>query len=132
MAVVFYLIVSIQGSLQANMSLNQAVHFTDWVIGHSHLAMLGFATFAGIAGILHAWQRIPEARYNARAFEWAYGLLVVGISIMVIDLTVAGIVQGQLWQDGAPWIESLQASRPYWIIRSLSAIPVTVQPCGKN
>ena len=55
MAVVFYLIVSIQGSLQANMSLNQAVHFTDWVIGHSHLAMLGFATFAAIGGIVHAW-----------------------------------------------------------------------------
>lgn len=124
MAVVFYLIVSIQGSLQANMSLNQATHFTDWVIGHSHLAMLGFATFSAIGGILHTWQRMPQVRYNAKAFEWAYWLLVVGISIMVIDLTLAGIVQGQLWQDGSPWIESLQASRPYWIVRSVSAIPV--------
>ena len=43
---VFYLVVSIQGSLQAQMAVNQAVHFSDWVIGHSHLAMLGFATFA--------------------------------------------------------------------------------------
>ena len=67
---------------------------------------------------------MPQARYNAKAFEWAYWLLVVGISIMVIDLTLAGIVQGQLWQDGSPWIESLQASRPYWIVRSISAIPV--------
>lgn len=124
MSVIFYLIVSIQGSLQANMSLNQAVHFTDWVIGHSHLAMLGFATFAAIGGILHAWQRMPEVRYNAKAFEWAYWLLVFGISVMVIDLTLAGLVQGQLWQDGSPWIESLQASRPYWIVRSISAIPV--------
>lgn len=124
MSVVFYLIVSVQGSLQANMSLNQAVHFTDFVIGHSHLAMLGFATFAAIGGILHAWQRMPQARYNAQAFEWAYWLLVVGISVMVIDLTLAGIVQGQLWQDGSPWIESVQASRPYWIVRSYSAIPV--------
>ncbi|MCB1665021.1 MAG: cbb3-type cytochrome c oxidase subunit I [Pseudomonadales bacterium] len=124
MAVLFYLVVSIQGSLQANMSLNQTVHFTDWVIGHSHLAMLGFATFAGIGGILHAWQRMPDARYNARAFEWAYGLLTVGIWLMVIDLTIAGIVQGQLWADGSPWLESLQASRPYWVMRSLSAIPV--------
>ena len=124
MAVIFYLIVSIQGSLQANMSLNQATHFTDWVIGHSHLAMLGFATFSAIGGILHTWQRMPQVRYNAKAFEWAYWLLVVGISVMVIDLTLAGIVQGQLWQDGSPWIESLQASRPYWIVRSISAIPV--------
>lgn len=124
MAVVFYVVVSIQGSLQADMSLNQATHFTDWVIGHSHLAMLGFATFAGIGGIVHAWQRMPQARYNAKAFEWAYWLLTIGIWIMVIDLSIAGIVQGQLWLNGAPWLESLQASRPYWIIRSLSAIPV--------
>ena len=124
MSVVFYLIVSIQGSLQAQMSLNQAVHFTDWVIGHSHLAMLGFATFAGIGGIIHAWQRISWARYNAKAFEWAYGLLVVGITIMVVDLTIAGLVQSKLWQSGAPWIESVQASQPYWVIRSVAAIPI--------
>ena len=125
MSVVFYLLVSIQGSLQAQMSLNQAVHFTDWVIGHSHLAMMGFATFAGIGGIVHAWQRLPDARYNARAIDWAYWLLVVGISVMVIDLTVAGVLQGQLWQSGAPWLESVQASRPYWIIRSFAALPVS-------
>ncbi len=58
------------------MSMNQAVHFSDWVIGHSHLAMLGFATFAAAGGIVHAWQRIPWARYNARALEWAYWLLL--------------------------------------------------------
>ncbi len=124
MAVVFYLVVSVQGALQAQMSLNQAVHFTDWVIGHSHLAMLGFATFAGIAGIVHAWQRIPSAHYNAKAIDWAYGLLVVGITIMVVDLTIAGVIQGQLWQSNAPWLESIQASRPYWVIRTLSAIPI--------
>ncbi len=124
MSVVFYLVVSVQGAMQAQMSLNQAVHFTDWVIGHSHLAMLGFATFAGIAGIVHAWQRLPSVRYNALAIDWAYGLLVVGITIMFLDLTIAGVIQGKLWQAGAPWLESIQASRPYWVIRSLSAIPI--------
>ena len=74
----FYLVVSIQGSLQAQMAVNQAVHFSDWVIGHSHLAMLGFATFAGVGGLTHAWQRIPWARYNPRALEWSYWLLLAG------------------------------------------------------
>lgn len=124
MSVIFYLLVSVQGSLQAQMSLNQAVHFTDWVVGHSHMAMLGFATFAGIGGIIHAWQRIPWARYNARALNWAYGLLVVGITIMVVDLTIGGIIQAQLWLSGAPWLESVQASKPYWVIRAFSSIPI--------
>ena len=66
MSTVFYLIVSIQGSLQAQMAINQAVHFSDWVIGHSHLAMLGFATFAAAGGLVHAWQRIP-GRATTRA-----------------------------------------------------------------
>ncbi len=91
---VFYLVVSIQGALQAQMSVNQAVHFSDWVIGHSHLAMLGFATFAGIGGIVHAWQRMPSARYNARALEWGYWLLVGGVVLMFVDLTLAGLVRG--------------------------------------
>ncbi|HSG65330.1 MAG TPA: cbb3-type cytochrome c oxidase subunit I [Gammaproteobacteria bacterium] len=124
MSTIFYVVVSVQGALQAQMSLNRAVHFTDWVIGHSHLAMLGFATFAGLGGLIHAWQRIPWARYNARALDWAYWLLVVGIVIMVIDLTIAGIVQAGLWLDGAPWLESIRAARPYWIVRTVAAIPI--------
>jgi cbb3-type cytochrome oxidase subunit 1 len=121
---VFYLVVSVQGALQAQMSVNQAVHFSDWVIGHSHLAMLGFATFAAIGGIVHAWQRLPAARYNARALEWAYWLLVAGVVFMFVDLTLAGLVEARLWQSGAPWLDSVRAARPYWIVRLLSALPI--------
>jgi cbb3-type cytochrome oxidase subunit 1 len=122
---VFYLIVSIQGSVQAQMAVNQAVHFSDWVIGHSHLAMLGFATFAAAGGLTHVWQRIPWARYNPRALEWAYWLLVGGLVMMFTDLTIAGLVEARLWQSSAPWLESVRAARPYWLIRALSAIPIT-------
>lgn len=124
MATFFYLVVSIQGSLQAQMAINQSVHFSDWVIGHSHLAMLGFATFAAAGGLVHAWQRIPWARYNAGAISHSFWLLLVGVAMMVVDLTIAGVVQARLWEDGAPWLDAVQASRPYWIIRSLSAIPL--------
>jgi cbb3-type cytochrome c oxidase subunit I len=124
-SVVFYFIVSMQGASQAQMTLNRFVHFSDWVVGHSHLAMLGFATFAGIGGIVHAWQRLPAVRYNPRAVEWAFWLLTAGVSVMVIDLTIAGMVQGRLWQQAVPWMESVRASRPFWLLRSLSAIPLT-------
>jgi len=125
LSIVFYLIVSVQGAMQAQMSLNQAVHFTDWVVGHSHLAMMGFATFAAIGGIIHAWQRIPWAHYNAKSLDWSFWLLVLGVGTMFIDLTVAGVIQAGLWLSDTPWLESVQASKPYWIIRSISAIPIT-------
>jgi cbb3-type cytochrome oxidase subunit 1 len=121
----FYFIVAMQGAAQAQMAVNQAVHFTDWVVGHSHLAMMGFASFAAAGGLVHAWQRIPWARYNARAIEWSFWLLVGGLVLMVSDLTIAGLIQGQLWTSGAPWIESVKATRPYWIVRTLAGIPLS-------
>src|SRR5665213_2327647 len=121
---VFYLIVSIQGSVQAQMAINRAVHFSDFVVGHSHLAMLGFATFAAAGGIIHAWQRIPWARYNPTALEWSYWLLTVGVVIMDSDLTIAGLVEAKLWQSSVPWMESVRAARPYWIIRTLTFVPI--------
>lgn len=124
MSTIFYLVVSIQGSIQAQMAVNQAVHFSDWVVGHSHLAMLGFATFAAAGGLAHVWQRIPWARYNARALEWSYWLLFAGVILMVADLTVAGLVEARLWQSVAPWLDSVRAAKPYWLIRTGSAIPI--------
>jgi cbb3-type cytochrome oxidase subunit 1 len=120
-----YLVVSIQGSLQAQMAVNGAVHFSDWVIGHSHLAMLGFATFAAAGGLLHAWQRIPSARYNARALQWSYWLLLSGVVLMFADLTVAGLVEAQSWRAGAPWMDSVRAVRGFWIFRTATALPIT-------
>jgi cbb3-type cytochrome oxidase subunit 1 len=43
---------------------------------------------------------------------------------MVSDLTMAGIRQGLLWQSDASWIVSVEASKPYWLVRTLSGIPL--------
>jgi len=111
--------VSIQGAVMAVMAFNSFTHFTDWVIGHSHLAMIGFASFAAMGGLAHLWQRLPGVRWNRRALAWSYWLLVVGLALMVLDLTGAGLVQGSLWQQHLPWIESVRASQPYWVFRSV-------------
>ena len=122
--IVFYLIVSLQGSLQALMPINRLTHFSDWVIGHSHLAMLGFATFVAAGGVTHVWRQLPGARYNPTLVAASYWLLLSGLLLMVVDLTAAGLVQGELWGTTAPWLESVRASAPYWIARSLTAIPI--------
>ncbi|MCE9562963.1 MAG: cbb3-type cytochrome c oxidase subunit I [Planctomycetes bacterium] len=121
---VAYLIVSLQGSMQAVMPVNRLVHFTDWVIGHSHLAMIGFASFAAIGGLLHAWRRTPGCRYNPAAANWAFWLLAVGLTVMVADLTIAGLVQGIMWQGDGPWIDSVSASKGFWWARSVSGFVV--------
>ncbi|WP_438397056.1 cbb3-type cytochrome c oxidase subunit I [Caballeronia sp. DA-9] len=122
--IVFYLIVSIQGSLQALMPVQRVIHFSDWVIGHSHLAMLGFATFVAAGGMLHAWQRTPGARYHGGLASAAFWLVSIGLAIMFIDLSVAGLVQGESWAQPVPWMDSVRASMPYWWWRVGAAFPI--------
>ena len=106
------------------MPLNRFIHFTDWVIGHSHLAMIGFASFTALGGLLHAWRLTPGCRYNRAAAGWSFWLLSLGLAAMVLDLTAAGLVQGQLWQGDLPWMDSVRASAPFWWVRSVSGVVV--------
>src|SRR5882724_11231240 len=122
--VVSYLVVSLQGSVQALMPVNRFIHFTDWVIGHSHFAMIGFASFIALGGIAHLWQRIPGTHYNERLMNWSFWLLAVGLTLMITDLTIAGLVEAQVWQSSAPWIDSVGAVGSYWLVRTLSGLPI--------
>ncbi|MEM8717564.1 MAG: cbb3-type cytochrome c oxidase subunit I, partial [Cyanobacteria bacterium P01_G01_bin.4] len=122
LGVISYLVVSLQGAMQALMPVNRFVHFTDWVIGHAHLAMIGFASFVAIGGMLHVWERVPGFRYQTRFANAAFWMLVLGLLLMFLDLTIAGLVQGQLWESSAPFIESVKASSPFWLIRSISGV----------
>jgi len=122
--VVSYLLVSLQGSVQALMPVNRFIHFTDWVIGHSHFAMIGFASFSALGGIAHLWQRIPGTRYNERTMNWSFWLLAAGLTLMVADLTIAGLVEAQLWGSSAPWMESVRAVASYWLVRTFSGLPI--------
>jgi cbb3-type cytochrome oxidase subunit 1 len=57
--------------------------------------------------------------------EWSYWLLTLGLALMVIDLTCAGLVQADLWRQHLPWIESVRALRIYWILRSVDgSVPI--------
>ena len=122
--IILYLIVSLQGSLQALMPMQRYIHFTDWVIGHSHLAMLGFASFLSLGGIAHIWERSARCQYHEGYMNWAFWLILVGLLAMVIDLTIGGLQQGQLWIDGTPWMDSVRISKEFWLLRIFAAIPI--------
>lgn len=125
-AVLFYILVSLQGAYQAGMPVQEVIHFTDWVIAHSHMAMAGFATFMVLGGLLHAWPlvtgRMPDEKL-ARAAFWMATLAMFG---MVIVLTIAGLQQASLWLNGSPWIDSVVASIPGWLARSFTGFGLTI------
>jgi cbb3-type cytochrome c oxidase subunit I len=122
LSIVFYLLVSLQGAFQAAMPVQEQLHFSDWVIGHSHLAMAGFATFAVFGALLQLWPRVADRPVHARYANAAFWVATVALLTMVGDLTIAGLQQAALWMGSAPWIESVVASAPAWAVRTVSGL----------
>jgi len=129
---IFYFTTCLQCSFQTTLTFQRVIHFTDWVVGHAHLVMFGVFGFWLLGSILYLFPRLIGARrwYSDKLNSWHYWLSALGTLVMFTDLLVAGLVQGTLWRDLAPWEESVMASRPYWILRSFSGAAIIVgQAC---
>lgn len=98
---VFYILVNIQGALQSIQPFNVVIHFSNFIIGHSHLALLGGFTILGMGVIYHMvpnmWGKPP---YSRVLVEWQYWLVTLGFSLFFTSLTIVAFIQGQGWQNG--------------------------------
>jgi cytochrome c oxidase cbb3-type subunit I len=126
--VIFYLITCIQGPFQATQSFNRLIHFTQWIIGHAHLALLGAFTFI-LMGACYYIVPITLGRriYSVKLAETQFWLMTLGFLGFFISLQIAGLIQGACWMTtnhSVYWC--LTAIRPYLIARSVSgALMVT-------
>jgi cytochrome c oxidase cbb3-type subunit 1 len=120
-----YLITCIQCAVQVTLSVQAVIHFTDWVVGHAHLVLFGVFSFWAFAWIYYLVPKLFKTEiYSESLTAWHFWLTTIGIIVMDIDLLVAGLVQGTLWGDLAPFIDSVVASKPYWWIRTLSGTAI--------
>ncbi|MCK1519327.1 cbb3-type cytochrome c oxidase subunit I [Bradyrhizobium sp. 17] len=118
-AVYGYLLGSTQGTFEAFRSLQQLWHLTNYTVGHSHLTMYGFVTFAIWGGV---YALLPRATgkypYNL-AMGIHFWLSAVGVVIYVAALSAAGTIQGLDWFRGLTFIQSVEDAAPYWLWRSV-------------
>jgi cbb3-type cytochrome c oxidase subunit I len=118
---IFYFLVNIQGSFQAIQSFNRLTHFTNFVVAHAHLALLGAFTFLGMGLIDYIVpQVLKKPIYNRRLSEWQYWLITVGFLGFFWALTIAGFIQGQAWLRGIPEVNVIPFLRPYYMARAIS------------
>lgn len=120
---VLYFITCFQCALQVTLTFQQLIHFTDWVVGHAHLVMFGVFS-QWLYGIMtYLIPRVTgRAWYSRNLCEWHYWLSVVGISVMFLDLTMAGLFQGWSWASMQYWDHSTQVSQPFWIVRVFAGL----------
>lgn len=122
-----YLITCIQCAVHTTLSVQEIIHFTDWVVGHAHLVLFGTFSFWAFAFIYFILPKLTGVRLFSESLkEWHFWLSTLGIVIMDIDLICAGLVQGHMWKSLVPFIDTVAASRPYWWIRTFSGVMILV------
>jgi cytochrome c oxidase cbb3-type subunit 1 len=117
--VIGYLVGSTQGTFEAFRSLQEVWHLTNFTVGHSHLTMYGFVTFAIWGGV---YALLPLATGNAPSrlgLSVHFWMALVGSFIYVIALSIGGTIQGLDWINGRPFIQSIQDMQSYWVWRGV-------------
>ncbi len=120
-----YFISCLQCAFQTLLSVQQVIHFTDWVIGHAHLVMFGVFGLWILGFITELWPKLyGRSWYSNRLNIWHYWLTTLGIFIMFFDLIAAGLVQGFVWMGLNPWEDSIVFSIPFWAFRTFTGLMI--------
>ncbi len=111
---------------QSFRNFNAQVHFTNWVIGHSHLAFVASFSFLAFALVYHILPRIlGRDPFERRLMEWHYWLTLFGLLTFMITLWAAGLIQGQNWLTGGiPFINTVQTMKPYMFMRMAGGLTI--------
>ena len=124
---VFYFLVNVQGSFEAIQSFNRMTHFTNFVVAHAHLALLGAFTFLGMGMIDYIIPQIfKKPLYSNRLAEWQYWLIVIGFLGFFWSLTIAGFIQGQAWMRGIPEVNAIPMIQPFFMARALFGAMIVI------
>lgn len=115
---VWYMIVCLQGPFQALPMVQRVTHLTNWVIGHSHIAVLGFSGFIGLGGIYFIIPRITNRPlYSTKLADIQYWLVLLGLGGFFVVLTMAGLIQGSGWLNGEVVYKILPELHVYFVFR---------------
>ncbi len=124
---VFYFITCAQCALQTTLTFQKIIHFTDWVVAHAHMVMLGVFGFWIFGSMTYLFPRLLKHEWvNKKWIEWHYWLSATGLAVMIVDLTLAGLFQGYSWAALDPWEDSLNYSKPFWWVRIPAGLAILV------
>jgi len=116
---IYYFLVNIQGSMMALPHVQRITHFNNWVVGHAHIGVLGFAGITALGGIYFILPRITgKPLYSRFLADLQYWLVLIGITGFFVVLTTAGLIQGNAWYNGETLYRTLPEIQPYYIVRS--------------
>jgi cbb3-type cytochrome c oxidase subunit I len=118
---IFYFITCVQGPLQSIQAFNRLIHFTNWIVGHAHLALLGTFSFWAMGAIYYIIPVTLRRRvYSPGIAEAQFWLVTAGFLLMMLSLQIGGLIQGAMWLNGDSVYKVLPEIKPYLVARAVS------------
>ncbi|WP_022662628.1 cbb3-type cytochrome c oxidase subunit I [Paucidesulfovibrio longus] len=123
-----YVLVSYQGSHQSLRAINNLTHFTQYVPGHAHLALMFFAASTVMGGIFYIMPRIlGRGLYSRALVNVQYSVYFIGFLFFFGGFFLTGIVQGSAWiHQGLPIWSVLPGLRPFMALRAIGGVLVVI------
>ena len=123
---VWYFITCVQGPFQSLPSVQRVTHFTQWVVAHAHIALLGFAGFIARGAVFYLLPLVGRPLYSKRLADMQFWLMMLGTLGIFLSLTFAGLLQGEGWANGEVVYRLLPELRTYLVVRGISGILIVV------
>ena len=116
---IMYFFVSIQGCIMSLPVVQRVTHFNNWVVGHAHVGVLGFAGMTALGGIYYVLPKITEKPLYSRFLaDLQYWLILIGVVGFTIVLTIAGLIQGNAWLNGETVYRIIPEVHMYYVVRA--------------
>lgn len=124
---IWYFIVGIQGPVQALPTVQRVTHFSNWVVAHAHIGVLGFSAMIAMGTIYFLIPEITGRKlYSDKLADVHYWLTLFGVTSFFMVLTAAGLVQGNAWLNGETVYRMLPQLNVYMILRGLTGISIVL------
>jgi len=125
--VMFYIITCLQGPFQAARPVNWYLHFTFWVVGHAHVALLGTFGFMVWGATYHILPRIlGHGWYSKTLANVHYWMTFLGFWGFFWSLTIGGLQQAAIWQMGVPINQGVLQLLPINVARLISGLIIVI------
>jgi cbb3-type cytochrome c oxidase subunit I len=116
---IIYLFTCLQGPMQSLPQVQRVTHFSNWVVAHAHMGVLGFSGMIALGGIYYILPKITgKPLYSKLLADFQYWLVFLGLSGFMITLTMAGLIQGNGWLNGETIYRILPQIHIYNVVRA--------------
>jgi cytochrome c oxidase cbb3-type subunit I/II len=116
-----YVLASIQGSFQALRETNAFTHFSQWPVGHAHLALLGGFGFLAVGLAYYLVPRILKLRvFSTHMMRLSFWVAFVGFIFFFLAMTIAGLVANSNWWTHINVVETLVTLKVHFIWRAMA------------